>query len=237
VAPLGRACFSAFAATRNAGSDTAGTFLRLMSGAAMLGLPAAVGISVVAGPVVRLAFGDRWLTAIPLIEILGVTLTVTVFGTISAVLLTAYAALKPQFRVQVLAIMLRIAAMVGLVVPFGLPGAALGLSLSLAVEHSVYTGMALRCLGLGWTDLLRQVWRSGLATLFMVAVLAALGLAWRDVAAEGTALVWLLVVPIGIGAAVYTAVLLLLWLAAGRPSGAEQDAITVIRTAWFRAIG
>ena len=229
VAPLGRACFSAFAHARNAGSDVAHTYLRLIGTAALIGLPAGFGISLVAGPVVKLAFGDRWEGAVRLIEILGATSTVTIFGTLSTELLTAYAALKPQFWVQVSAILLRIAAIAGFAARFGLTGAAIGMSLSLIIENLWYTALALRHLRLRAVDLLTHTWRGVLATLGMAGGLVFLGLGWTTVTGPGVEVAGALCTAVAAGAAIYGALLLLIWLVAGRPAGAERDVWMLLR--------
>jgi O-antigen/teichoic acid export membrane protein len=234
VAPLGRACFSAFAHARNAGSDVAHTYLRLIGTAALIGLPAGVGISLVADPVVKLAFGDRWQGAVGLIEILGATSTVTIFGTLSTVMLTAHAALKPQFWVQVSAFLLRIAAMAAFAARFGLTGAAIGMSLSLIIENIWYTALALRHLRLRPANLLAHIWRGVLATLGMAGTLSFLGLGWMKVTGSGVEVVWSLCTTVAAGAAVYSALLLLIWLVSGRPAGAERDALMLLRRMLLR---
>ncbi len=233
VSPLGRACFSAFAAARNTGTDMRATFLRLVGSAALIGLPAGVGLSLVAGPVVRLAFGDRWLGAIGLIQLLGCTLTVTVVGTLSAALLNAHAVLKPQFVVQLIAIVVRLVAMIALVAAYGLMGAAIGLSMALALEHLCMTVLALRRLGLGLSDLWPQLWRSLLATAGMAAGLSALGLGWNGDSEETATLLGSLALAIFCGAAIYALLLMGFWLLARRPDGAERDAIKLLRGMTF----
>jgi O-antigen/teichoic acid export membrane protein len=229
VSPLGRACFSTFAAARNSGTAMGETYLRLMGLAALLGVPAGLGLSLLADPIVRLAFGDRWLGAIGLIQLLGVTATATIFGMLSVALLNAHAVLKPQFRVQVVATVLRVAAMIALVPWFGLLGAAVGMSLSLAVENLCYTAMALGRLGLRFADLLRHVWRSVLASLAMAAALAAMGLGWTDTPEGSWSQSLVLGVPAGV--VVYAVVVLGLWRLAGCPAGAEQDGLSAVRAA------
>ncbi len=234
AAPLGRACFSTFAAARNDGADMRESFLRLVGSAALIGLPAGIGLSLVADPVVRLAFGDRWLAAIPLVQLLGCTLTVTIFGTLSAAFLNAHAVLKPQIVVQVAAITARLGAMVALVAAFGLTGAAVGVSLSLALENACYTAMALRRLGLPVRALLGRIWRNLLATSGMAAAMVWLGLGWASKTAGAYVILRNLLVVVPCSAVFYAALLIGLWLLAGRPAGAERDALKVGQAALRR---
>ena len=83
IEPLGRACFSGFSAAGHAGISLSDTYLRVISITALLTLPAGFGISLIADPLIRLAFGARWVEAIPLVSILAIGGTFTLFGTIS----------------------------------------------------------------------------------------------------------------------------------------------------------
>src|SRR4051794_15348433 len=75
IEPLGRAAFSGFAAGRQQNSGPADTFLRLIGSAALLTLPAGVGLSLVATPLVALAFGQGWEQAVPVLRILSLSFT------------------------------------------------------------------------------------------------------------------------------------------------------------------
>ncbi len=226
VGPLSRASFSGFAAARNSGtdSDAALTFMRVLSSAVLLSFPAGVGISLMAEPIVKLAFGARWLGATTVIEVLGVGLLVLVLGLISASLLNAYGMLRGRFMVQLAAVAARVPLIIVLVMHMGLPGAAIGTMAGAAVEHLLYLAMALRRLRLTLADVLRQVWRSSAAAGVMAAALVGCGLGWGQTSDEPAAAAASLLAAVPLGAAVYGVVLAGLWLAAGRPQGAERDA-------------
>lgn len=229
VAPLGRACFSAFAAARHGEDDISATYLRLLGSAALLGVPAGVGISLMADPIVHLAFGDRWMAATPLIQLLGCTLTVTLLGTMSAAFLNAHAILRQQVRVQLTTVVLRLAALVAGASFYGLVGAAAGASLAMAVENVWYTGLALSRLGRGWASLMGRIWRPVLAAAGMAVLLSATGLGWAPVMGGVGSVMGDFAAGVAGGAAIYTAVVAALWLMAGRPDGAERDAVSAFR--------
>lgn len=229
VAPLGRACFSAFAAARNNGHDMAGTYLRLLGSAAFLGVPAGVGISLLADPIVHLAFGDRWGEATLLVQVLGCTLVVSILGTMSAAFLNAHAVLRPQVGVQLGSIVLRLVAMVALSTAYGLIGAAIGASLAFALENIWYTGLALGRLGQDWGAALRQLWRPLLASSGMAGGLWGLGLGWRHGSAAFGDMLAALAVGVAGGAMIYAVMTMMLWCLAGCPDGAERDALAGMR--------
>jgi lipopolysaccharide exporter len=230
VSPLARACFSSFASVRHAdtASETASTFLRIMGSAILIVLPAGVGISLIADPIVKLAFGTRWLGATGLIQILGAALTVMILGLISASVLNAHAVLRPMFRIQVFSVVVRVALMVGFVSRFGLIGAAFGVALGTAAEHLLYLGMTLRRLHIGVGDLLRHIWRSVLATGVMAASIAGLGLGWTSVP-DATAAISNILMTVPLSVTIYVVSSALLWVMAGRPAGAERDLLDALR--------
>ena len=235
VSPLGRACFSAFAAARHTGLDLGGTYLRLLGSASFLGVPAGVGISLMAGPIVHLAFGNRWGDATLLVQILGCTLVVSILGTMSAAFLNAHAVLRQQVGVQLASILVRLGAMVGLSMAYGLVGAAIGASLAAALENVWYTGLALNRLGHHWRDAARQVWRPLLASSGMAALVWAAGLGWRPVSGGLGDTLAVLALGVASGAVIYAMLTIVMWRLAGSPDGAERDALAGLRAIVARA--
>src|SRR6185436_3073988 len=52
IGPLGRVCFASFAAARRAGISVAETYTRIVSSTLIIAVPASIGISSIAGPLV-----------------------------------------------------------------------------------------------------------------------------------------------------------------------------------------
>ena len=224
IEPLGRAAFSGFAAGRQQQADPGDTFLRLIAAAALLTLPAGVGLSLVATPLVALAFGPGWDQAVPVLRILSLSFTVMVFGHLSLHLLSAHALLGRLVGITLTGAADRIALLTLLIPNFGLTGAAIGAAIAVVLEQILTVATALRRFHVRAGAMLRQVWRPVLAAAAMAAVLAASGLGWSDDPdpirlAEAAAA----------GAAVYTAVLLACWTIARQPAGAETDLMALLR--------
>ena len=72
VLPLCRACFPAFAAVGRSGESVEDVFMRPVAASFLLTLPAGLGISLIADPLVRLLMGEGWTGAIPIIQLLGI---------------------------------------------------------------------------------------------------------------------------------------------------------------------
>lgn len=227
VLPLCRACFSGFAAARRAGQDMGETFMRPVATTLLITLPAGVGISLVADPLVRLVVGEKWAAAIPVIELLGVAGALTVFGYVAATLLSAHAMLRRQFSITMICVVLRLALLIPLVGRFGILGAAIGTCCGLLLEHTLFMVVAFRRFGLRVAELAARTWRSVAAAAVMAALLVATGLGWTRTEGDTALLVRSLIEAVVLGAAVYALVLLTLWRLAGRPPGAEADMLAL----------
>ena len=201
------------------------TYVRLFGAAAMIVLPAGVGIAAVADPLVKLAFGLRWVEAIPMIQILGITATLSVIGSLSGTLFSAYGMLRTTFTITAVTTVLR----AGLLLAF-LPGgtlvtAAIVVAVVVSVEQCAYIVVTLRRFKIKASELLRAVHRSLAATLVMAGGLVWLGLGFTSVP-QGFAIH--LIANVATGAAIYVAVLAVAWWAAGRPIGPERDLLNVL---------
>ena len=224
IEPLGRAAFSGFAAGRQQKVELGETFLGLIGSAALITLPAGVGLSMVAAPLVGLAFGAGWEQAVPVLRILSLSFTIMVFGHLSLHLLSAHALLGRLVGITLAGGGVRVVLLALLIPRFGLTGAAVGAALAVVVEQALTLATAMRRVGVGAAALVGRVWRSVLATAAMAAVLAASGWGWSDEAGSLG-----LVEAVSAGAAIYGAVLLGLWTLAGRPDGAETDVLRLLR--------
>ena len=237
VEPLCRAAFSGFAAGRNADLTPGDIYLRIIATMALLTLPAGVGISLIADPLVKLAFGTLWTGAVPLVQLLALAGTLMLFGLISATLFSAHGLLRQMFELTLAVLILRVALLIFFIARLGLFGAAIAVAIAIAVEQSLYVLLTIHHFALRPTDLLRHTWRSLLATAAMAAVLWSTGLGWHAAAPETGALVQQLVVAVVAGIAVYSVVLLAAWLVAGRPPGAETDFLSMARRLSGRVAG
>lgn len=225
VAPLGRACFSGFAAARHAGEESGQTYLRVVAVVTLLTFPIAVGISLLADPVVKLAFGSQWLEAIPVVQVAALFCSTTVFGQISNVLFGAHAMLRSLFVITLAGMMLRVVLLIVLLPHYGILGAAFAAGISMLCEYAVYVELTLRRFGLRLSDLWRRIWRPLVATVVMAASLHVLGLGWNAASGDAASLACGIVIAAGLGAGIYVSTMGALWCAAACPAGAETDAL------------
>jgi O-antigen/teichoic acid export membrane protein len=224
IEPLGRAAFSGFAAGRQEKTDPAESFLRLIGSAALLTLPAGVGLSLVAAPLVTLAFGPGWSQAIPVLRILSLSFTIMVFGHLSLHLLSAHALLGRLVGITVAGAVARVALLALLIPAFGLTGAAIGAAVAVVLEQALTVATALRQFHIDPHQVIRRTWRPVVATGAMAAMLIGSGAGWSDNPG-----LLLMAEAVSGGAATYIAVLLASWALAGQPDGAETDVIKLLR--------
>ena len=219
IAPLTRAAFAGFAASYREETDAGQTWVRLVSSMALLTFPAGVGMSAVAAPLIQLAFGPGWEAAVPVMQVLGIPLCLTVFGMVAQTLFLAHGHMRTSLAITAGATLVRLLLLSALIPPLGLTGAALAAGGGIAVEQTLSAWWAMRRLGLSALgDLLPQIWRALAATAVMALVLWQSGLGWASLD--------LLRLPlaIGLGGVAYCAALLGFWHASGRRAGPEADA-------------
>ncbi|MGE4044694.1 MAG: oligosaccharide flippase family protein [Acetobacteraceae bacterium] len=227
IEPLGRASFAGFAVARNTGMDVRRTFLRLLGSAALLTLPAGLGLSLVAAPLVRLAFGEAWDAVVPVLQVLALAGTMTVFGQLSVHLMTVHGVLAPLVGMTGLFMVLRVALLLVLIPGHGVPGAAWAAAVAIGIEQAAVMVVVFRRFDLTLGDFARATWRPVAGSAVMATGLAATGLGW--VPAEGAFPVLQLLLSAATGACLYVSVVAALWLAAGRPAGAEADGLAILR--------
>jgi O-antigen/teichoic acid export membrane protein len=229
VASLCRALFSGFVEEKREGADGAATLLRVLSVLALITVPLNVGLSLVAYPVIALCFGQEWLAAVPLVQLLGIAASLSLFNALAEALFSANAWLKTVLRITVATTILQVVLLLALISGFGLIGGATAIAATSVAREALYVVTGIRRLKLEPRKLLASVARPLIAACCMAAVLNWAGLGWTYRNTVNARCLLDLVVAVGLGAGVYAASLLVAWLAAGRPDGAEADALAVIR--------
>lgn len=231
VGPISRACMPGFAATLRADADAADAFVRVTAITALVALPAGFGISLVAGPLVALALGQTWREAAILIQYLGIGYVSVAFMLLNVAMLTAYGYMRQIFLVTLMSAAIRVGLLLLFVTVFGLGlrGVGLGSGLALLAESVVLMVCVLAALDLRPRALIPHLWRPVAGVAVMTFGLWWLGLGWAPVPTAVGAALWALLLGAGCGAAIYAATVMGLWLASGRPAGAESDMLELLR--------
>lgn len=220
--PISRVLLSGFAYASRTGGDVVAGFRRAVGIVATMMLPAGIGISAVAGLVVSVALGSAWLSAIPVLQILGFAAPLISLAPIGAMMLIARGHLSLNFGVSLVAAIIVVVGSI-VMIQFGdLRGIAWTMTAAGAFEAVGLLSIAMHRLGASPWRLAGDLWRPLLATAAMAAVLLVTGFGWdNEIRQIGPAIAAALGAVI-LGAATYVAALAVLWWMAGRPDGAES---------------
>jgi O-antigen/teichoic acid export membrane protein len=232
VAPINRVFLPGMARLVEQGRNLADVVTTTTGVVALLLLPACVGIAAVAEPLVRAMLGSQWLGTIPLIEIMAAhTALVALWSNQQMALLAA--GLPKQAGIIAVARLIVFAPCVLLLAPAEGP---IGVAVSVLVA-SVFTfffglHLSLRRLSMKLAGYIGAVWRPAVASIFMLAMVRLL-LNTLGPSASALDAATDLAAAVGAGVLAYAVALALLFLASGRPEGAEQ---LVLRRAsqWLR---
>jgi O-antigen/teichoic acid export membrane protein len=234
VAPLARALFSGFALERRAGQHGGATLVRAFSALALFTFPMSAGLSLVAEPLVRLAFGVEWLGAVPIIQVLGIASIIGLFGSVAESLFSAHAWLRTILWMSAVVSVFRVLMLLILIPQCGLLGAALAAAVAGLVQEVLFVGVAVARLRIRVRDLLMAVARPLAAISIMALMLVTSGLIGAG-APSTNGLVFQLAAGIALGAVTYVGSLLALWMLAGSPEGPEAEALRLMRRLVLRA--
>jgi lipopolysaccharide exporter len=217
LAPLGRVMFPAFSAAKENPAELRRLVLLALSVQALIGIPAGVGIAMVAHDAIPLLLGDNWGSAVPFVQVLALAGLATALEHSSGYLLLSLGRVKTLsvfYWIRLLAFAVAIAALLPGFEAIGVAYAKL-LTASVGLFGLLWLGW--RALpGLGFPVLIRNVWRPVAAAMIMAVCV------WRiSVLLEFAALVPRLVAEIAGGAAIYAMVVFVLWRMSSSPEGAE----------------
>ncbi len=228
MAPIRRAAFPGFAAVAADAEGLRRSFVDVYAFALLLATPAAVGVGLVAEPLVRVALGTQWLESIPLVRILALYGFFSVANAGSAPVMMALG--RPHLLTYVLAagLVLLVPVLILGTLYAGVVGAAWAVTFSVFFMTVLNVGVASRLIKLHLRRLWVASWRPLIAIVVMAALVLEIQLSWPEPAALSGWLV-LLLVSVGAGALVYIGMIAGLWALAGRPDGAERHLIVATR--------
>jgi len=226
LAPINRVLFPAFVQVKDNMCELVRLFLLAQGMQTLIAVPASVGLAVVAADAVTVLLGERWLLAVPFVQMLALSNAIQsiytsggyvmiTLGKIRFVALLTWAQVV-AFFVTITLLMpdanaLQIAWVRVLVV-------LAGLSLAILLLMQSLKALTLRAV-------LQTIARPIMATTVM-----AIALVWLGSKLSLSPLLNL-IAKVGCGAVVYSITLVLLWLVWGKPQGAESFLLEKYRLA------
>ena len=195
---------------------------------ALVTFPLCIGLSLVAYPIVKIGFGTEWVGAVPLVQVLGVSATVSLLSAVGEALFSAHAWLKSILWMTATGTALRLGLLLLLIPHYGILGGALAAVVAGLFQEAIYFRMSVHRLKIGAGRLLGSVGRPTVAVSIMAAALVSVGLGWNDWDGPNSELGLRLAIAVGLGATVYIGSIVGMWVALGRPDGGEADALSIL---------
>jgi len=222
VAPINRVLLPGYVQLADDPQRLRAAFSTTLGLIALVALPASVGMAAVADPMVRAMLGEKWLDTIPLVPLLALAGAV---GSLQANTGSLHNALG-QPRIILMTGLIHVVPLLPMLLygaaAFGLTGVAWALLIhAVVVSMPVTYWIVFRTTPVRAADVVAACWRplAACAAMFL-SVRAFLG--GFDTATGTIHALALLAGASALGAIVYVAAVLALWLAAGRPGGTES---------------
>jgi O-antigen/teichoic acid export membrane protein len=229
-APINRALLPGFARIASDHGAMGAAYRNAIGILSLIALPAAAGIFAVAPYLVPVALGQKWLAGVPLMEILAFNGGLLLIHSSICTALIAVGRPDRVVKTNAAYVVMLLGLFLLLVPRLGLPGAAYAALMTSILSTPIYLWQVRRTVGVFPSEFLRAVMRPIGAAIVMALVVRSVLPEWTEQMASLKALAWLLA-GIVIGIMTYFCAILLLWLAAGRPDGAER---VVLAQIWQR---
>lgn len=227
--PVARVIFSGFAKMTGKPEELVRGLIDVLGLLFLVATPVAIGIGLMAEHIVGIFLGSQWTAAIPLIRVL------VIFGVLNFATVNSQAIFLALGRPDRAALASLPAAL--LLPPlllwgtarYGLLGAAWAVVIDGAINLIANLALMRRIIRFSFSEILSVLWRPLIAASAMAVVIAPLIAHW-PLAQTMIGLLGQFATIVACGAAVYVAVELLLWRAAGLPIGPESHALAALRT-------
>jgi lipopolysaccharide exporter len=234
VAPINRAVYPAYARIASDKTALQREYLSVMGMICLLAIPAVAGMAATANLVVPLVLGDKWLDAVPILQILAF------FGISQVMQSNAYALFLALGRGDIFAringtyVTLLITALLLLVPRYGVTGGAYAYLFAALLTLPLGIGVILHQLQLSLTRFAKEVWRPLLASAAVFGIVNAYS---GDVPLTTTfvPLMWITCRAIALGIATYVVAIALFWWLAGRPASSAESVIFARVRARFKS--
>jgi len=222
VEPVGRALYAGLSAIHHNGRGASDTLAKAMATTLYIVLPAGVGISLVAAPLIRVTLGPAWLAGVPLVAIVGPFAAFSVITNIGTLGVMAIGNPKITTFTTAAMALLRVPMLFAGVMFGGLQGLAWATGGALVLESAIYLVVLSRVTGFRVGVLVSESWRCVAATAGMALVLGRLGFAWSPAAATISGALAQIGIAAASGVVAYGALLTILWLISGCAEGPES---------------
>ncbi|MCB1733929.1 MAG: lipopolysaccharide biosynthesis protein [Gammaproteobacteria bacterium] len=221
VAPINRAVFPAFSKMTKDLAELRESYLHVAAGVLLLALPAGIGMAAISDILVPVVLGEKWLDAIPVIQLIAVNGAIISF---TANIMPVFMA-TGDMRISVVMSLVNVLVFIALVWLWGREEGALGAAkawlVATVLTHPMPIVYMLVRLKIPLLTYVGTVWRPVAASALMYFVTRS----WIDAFAwSGTALeqIVFLLSAVAVGLVSYAVSELSLWWLQGKPPGSED---------------
>ena len=225
VKPVQRPLMSAFALVAFEPERLERAYLRSVASLVTAGTPLMLGIGLLAAPAIRLALGERWLGAAPLVTWLALGNIAPLFAAPFAPLAMALGRTDRLFRRNLIESAIRLPLIVAGAWAWGARGVAGAVALAAVAVSLNIMALVGRMIGVSLVRQLGAAWRSMVAGVLSAGVSVALCPITNG--QTGLGLLLTLALCAAGGGVAYLAGLLAAWHLAGRPDGIEAALMRV----------
>jgi lipopolysaccharide exporter len=222
IAPINRAVFPAYARLAHDPEALRTEYLSVMGMVGLLAIPAVAGMAATAPLIVPVILGPNWLDAQVILTVLAF------FGITQVVQSNAFSAYMALGRPDILArltashVIVLLTLLISLTVWKGVIGAAFAYLITALIMVPLTFAFLFPRLQLTTRRFARVVWRPMLASAVMFAVVREFIDELAGAGAGTPILALVLIAAIIVGMVTYVAAIAVLWVASGRPDGAER---------------
>ena len=217
LAPINRVLFPAFVRVKDDLVELKRVVLLAQGVQTMIAMPAAIGLILVSSDAVRLLLGEKWMSAVPFVEIFALISFLASIATSGGYVLLTLG----KIRLMAISAWVQVGLFASLALVVFPDAGAVGLArLYLAVVTLGLIALMVLLVrhleGLRFAEIASSISRPLIAVSIMALCVISIA---RTTSLDGW---WLLIAKILVGAAAYSLSILALWLISGRRSGAES---------------
>jgi len=227
VAPINRAVFPGYAKMSGDLDLLRKGYLDVIGLIAALALPLAAGISATSELLVIVFLGQKWIAAVPIIAVLGLSGAIRAMETNVGTVFYALGRPRVVTALSALNVVILIPALIIFTIHSGPIGAANAIILTALVNLPVHYGVICRTLNLPFLTLIAAIWRPLFASCLLY-----LGVRFLTnsivIESESLAALPQLFLATTIGVVIYVVGLLSLWFISSKPAGAEMHILSEI---------
>jgi O-antigen/teichoic acid export membrane protein len=225
--PLRKTLFPAFARMANDMERLKQAYTRTQNMLFAVAMPVGFGFAVIAEPVVTTFLGEKWLEAIPIIQILSATFAFQSISNSLEPLAMAKDATRTLFGRDVRTLLIRVPLIAAGYLLGGLMGVVVGRAISSAIGAVWNMSLVATLSGISVMQQFRSCWRTMASTMVMAAATFGI-LNILDAPHVALPQVAVIVLSALSGALIYASAMMALWILSGKPIGVETEITTQV---------